>query len=174
MKNRQLYVIVFLGIVSAFFMYNSYKLIKENNALKKELKETNEGYDNNIQYAIKLEDSITGFQNQVKELQAADKFSLTGNPKAGKYLSDIDDQIDWQKYIIDTLMKTNETEGNNPLVPFDGMAGAMKITEAKILNNRWIIARFSDGTYTGEMLLRYDINKDKSIDFKVLDQTLFN
>ncbi len=174
MKNRQLYIIVFLGIVSGFFMYNSYRLIKENTALKKELKETNEGYDNNIQYAIKLEDSIVGFQNKINALEAADKFSLNGNEKAVKYLTDIDDQTDWQKYIIDTLMKTNETEGNNPLVPFDGMAGAMKITEVKILNNRWIIARFSDGTYSGEMLLRYDINKDKSIDFKVLDQTLFN
>ena len=174
MKNRQLYLIVFLGIVSGFFMYNSYRLIKENTALKKELKETNEGYDNNIQYAIKLEDSISGFQKQVKELRAADKFSLKGNPKADKYLNDIDNQTNWQKYIIDTLMKTNETEGNNPLVPFDGMAGAMKITEAKVLNNRWIIARFSDGTYSGEMLLRYDINKDKSIDFKVLDQTLYS
>ncbi len=174
MKKLSLYIIVFLAIVSGFFIYNSFRLIKENTALKKELKETNAGYDNNIQYAIKLEDSITGFQKKVKELQAEDKFSLQGNPKAAKYLSDIDDQTDWQKYIIDTLLKTNETEGNNPLIPFDGMAGKMKITQAKILNNRWIIARFSDGTYSGEMLLRYDINKDKSIDFKVLDQTLFN
>ena len=167
MKNRQIYLIVFLGIVSAFFMYNSYKLIKE-------LKETNEGYNRNIEYATKLEDSIVGYQNKVNALEAADKFSLNGNTKASDYLTGIDDQIDWQKFIIDTLMKTNEVEGNNPLVPFDGMAGVMKITEAKILNNRWIIARFSDGTYTGEMLLRYDINKDKSIDFKVLDQTLFS
>ena len=37
MKNRQIYIIVFLGIVSAFFTYNSYHLIKENAALKKEL-----------------------------------------------------------------------------------------------------------------------------------------
>ena len=174
MKKWALYLIVFLGIVSGFFMYNSYRLIQENKALTKELKETNEGYNNNIQYAIKLEDSISDFQKQVKELRAADKFSLKGNPKAGKYLSVIDDQTNWQKYIINTLMKTNKTEGNNPLVPFDGMAGAMKITEAKVLNNRWIIARFSDGTYSGEMLLRYDINKDKSIDFKVLDQTLYS
>ena len=174
MKKWQLYLIVFLGIVSVFFMYNSYSLIKENNNLKKELKETNEGYDNNIQYAIRLEDSIVGYQNKINALEAADKFSLNGNTKASDYLTGIDDQTDWQKYIIDTLMKTNEVEGNNPLVPFDGMAGAMKITEAKVLNNRWIIARFSDGTYIGEMLLRYDINKDKSIDFKVLDQTLFS
>ncbi len=174
MKKWQLYLIVFLSIVSAFFMYNSYKLIRENKALQKELKETNEGYDRNIAYAIQLEDSITGFQQKIKSLEAADKFSLHGNDKAVKYLTDMDDQTDWEKFIIDTLMKTNEVKGNNPLIPFDGMAGNMKITDAKILNNRWIIVRFSDGKYTGEMLLRYDINKDKSIDFKVLDQTLFS
>ena len=168
MKNRQIYIIVFLGIVSAFFMYNSYKLIKENNNLTKELKETNEGYDRNIEYATKLEDSIIGYQNMII---SSDKFSLNGNQKAYKYLLDIDDQIDWQKYIIDELLKTNKSKGNNPLVPYNGMAGDMKITEAKILNNHWIIARFSDGTYSGEMLLQYYIDKNNKIDFEVLDQT---
>jgi len=173
MKNRALYLIVFLMIVSGVFIFNSYRLIKENTALKQELKETNAGYDNNIQYAIKLEDSIGNFQKHIKELQMADRFSLQGNPKAQNYLNDIDEQTDWQTYILSKLMKTNRAKGNNPLVPFDGMAGTMKITEAKILNNRWIIARFSDGTYSGEMLLRYDVNPNKSINFKVLDQTLF-
>ncbi len=174
MKKWSLYLIIFLMVVSGFFIFNSYRLIKENTALKKELKETNAGYDNNIQYAIKLEDSIGNFQKQVKALQTADRFSLNGNPKALNYLNDIDDQTDWQTYILAELMKTNRPKGNYPLVPFDGMAGSMKITQAKILNNRWIIARFSDGTYSGEMLLRYDVNPDKSINFKVLDQTLFS
>jgi len=174
MKKYTLYLIGFLLVTTLFFMYNSYKSIKENNALKEKLKLTNESYDNNIQYAIKLEDSIVNYQKQIERILLADKFSLHGNTFARSYLDDIDNQTDWEAYVISEIMKTNTKKGNNPLVPFDGMAGEMKITDAKILNNRWIIVRFSDGTYTGEMLLRYYVNPDKSITFKVLDQTLFS
>ena len=173
MKKYALYIIVFLLVVSGFFIYNSNKLVKEVNRLKQENKEINEGYDNNIQYAIHLEDSIGNLHQEINKLHAADKFSLSGNSEALNYLKQIDAYKNWNNYIIDQLMATNPPGKNNKLIPFDGMAGNMHIDNAKILNNRWIIARFSDGTYTGEMILRYDLNQNNQIEFKVLDQTLF-
>ena len=173
-KKISLFLIVFLATVSAMFIYNSYKLIKEKNKIKKELKETNEMYDANIQYNIKLEDSIANFQNQIKKLQAEDKFSLNGNPKAQSYLQAINPDRNWNQYITDKLMATNrKQQGDNKLIPFAGMAGAMQIDRVKVLNNRWIIAHFTDGTYQGEMLLQYFIDKNGNIDFKVLDSVLF-
>ena len=173
MKKYALYIIVFLIVVSGFFIYNSNKLVKEVNRLKQENKEINEGYDNNIQYAIRLEDSISDLHQVINKLRTADKFSLAGNPKAHNYLKEIDADIDWEKYITGQLMATNIPGKNNKLVPFDGMAGKMQIDNVKILDNRWIMAHFTDGTYTGEMILRYDIDKNNHIKFKVLDQTLF-
>jgi len=165
MKKLYPYLIVFLLIVSGYFLFQTYQLIQEN-------KEINEGYDNNIQYAISLEDSIVNLSNKLKKLQEADRFSLQGNENAQVYLENALQGENAEKYITDKLFQTNPKKGNNPLIPFEGMEGDMKIDRIKILNNRWIIAHFTDGKYTGEMLIRYDINPDKSIDFTVIDQTL--
>jgi len=175
MKKYSLYIILFLLIVSGYFIYNSYQLIKENHSLQKELKETNEGYDNNIQYAITLEDSIKSYQKTLDSLQKGDRFSLAGNPKAVAYLNDNHLNIDnWDKYITQELLKTNDLQtGDNPLIPFAGMAGAMRFDDVKILNHHWLIAHFTDGEYQGEVLMRYDIDKKGKIHFKALDQTLY-
>ena len=49
----------------------------------------------------------------------------------------------------------------------------MNIYKIKLLNHRWIICDFSDGLDWGELLLRYDLNDDKTLSFKVFDQTLY-
>ncbi len=174
-KKISLYLIVFLATVSAMFIYNSYKLVKEKNKIKQKLKDTNELYDANIQYNIKLEDSIANYQKYVEKLQAEDKFSLNGNPKAQNYLQAINPDKNWNKYIIEKILATNKKQtGDNKLIPFAGMAGAMQIDRVKILNNKWLIAHFTDGTYEGEMLVKYFVNKNGSIDFEVLESTLLN
>ena len=172
MKKYTKYIIIFLLVVAGFFIYNSFKVIQDNNKLKQELIEVNQGYDNNIEYAAHLEDSIGGLHQKMIE---GDKFSYKGNPKAAEYFKQSfpDMEVDWEKYIIETLFKMNKKDADNPMIPFAGMNGHMHIDNAKVLNNRWIIAHFTDGTYTGEMLVRYYINKDNTVDFKVLDQTLF-
>lgn len=173
-KNKLFYVAAFFFFTSLFFLFNSYQLIRKQKAIKKELKETNLLYDENIQYNIKLEDSLSRLNKELDELKASDLFSLEGNPKSIQYLNKSFDEErkDWSSYILKELYKTNETKGNNPLVPFDGMDGPMKIDRAKVLNNRWILAHFTDGTYEGEMILRYDVDNNKKISFKVLDETL--
>ncbi len=175
MKKKSLYIIVFLLIVSGYFIYNSYNLIKDLKTTEKTLKETNEGYDNNIQYAIQLEDSISGFKNIIDSLQNGDRFSLPGNPKSNAYLNQtFNKEQNWDIYLKDKLLKTNDKQtGDNPIIPYAGMAGAMQIDDAKVLNHRWIIAHFTDGSYQGEMLVRYDIDKNGHINFRVLDQTLY-
>jgi hypothetical protein len=166
MNKISSFIIVFLLVTTGFFVYHTYQL-------KQEMQLINEGYDNNIQYAITLEDSIVKLNEKIHEFELADKFSVEGNPKAKNYLQNSLQTGNVVDFITNTLMKTNTVKGNNPLVPFDGMDGEMKIEIMKILNNRWIIARFSDGTNSGEMILKYFINPDKSIDFEVIDQTLF-
>jgi len=172
MNKYAQYIIVFLLVIGGFFGYNSYKIIQNNSTLKKEIIEINQGYDNNIAYAAQLEDSI----NQLHRIMIeGDKFSFKANTKAQDYFKNSfpDLEVDWEKYIIETLYKTNKDKADNPMIPFAGMDGIMRIDNAKVLNNRWIIAHFTDGTYTGEMLVRYDVNKNNTVDFKVMDQTLF-
>ncbi len=175
MKKYANYIIVFLLIVSGYFIYNSFHLIKEVKILRKELKETNEGYDNNIQYAITLEDSITRFKAKIDSMLSADRFSIGGNLKSQAYLNQtMNIQKDWQDFLKNKLLQTNQKQkGDNPLVPFAGMAGVMRFDDAKVLNHRWMIAHFTDGTYQGEAIIRYDIDNKGRVRFKVLDQTLY-
>jgi len=175
MKKYIWYILAILIVISGYFIYNSFHLIKDIKHLKNELKLTNESYDNNIQYAISLEDSIKDFKMTIDSIKAGDRFSLPGNPKSNAYLNQtFKTEKNWNDYLKNELIKTNDNQnGDNPLIPFAGMAGAMRFDDAKVLNHRWIIAHFSDGEYQGEVVVRYDIDKQGKISFKILDQTLY-
>ncbi len=175
MKKIMPYLLVFLLGLSSYLIYSYRHLINAQHKLQIELNETNEGYDNNIQYAIQLEDSITNLKKVIDSLQQTDYFSLEGNKKSQAYLNEaFETEKKWSEYIKIQLLKTNKNKkGDNPLIPFAGMDGPMRIDKLKVLNHRWIIAHFTDGTYQGSIILRYDINPDGQIIFKVLDQTLY-
>ncbi len=175
MKKVCVSLVVFLLVLSGYLIFNCrQKSIKEHQ-LQKELKETNEGYDNNIQYAIHLEDSIKNLKHTIDSLHQKDRFSLAGNPKAMIYLNKaFETEKKWPAYLKKLLLETNEKQkGDNPLIPFAGMAGKMHFDDVKVLNHRWIIAHFTDGTYQGSLILRYDIDQNGQVKFKVLDQTLY-
>ena len=175
MKKVCISFVIFMLVLSSYLIYNCrQKTIKEQK-LQKELKETNEGYDNNIQYAIHLEDSIKSLKHTIDSLHQKDRFSLAGNPKAMAYLNQaFETEKNWPAYLKTLLLKTNKTQkGDNPLIPFAGMAGNMRFDDVKVLNHRWIIAHFTDGTYQGSLILRYDIDQNGQVKFKILDQTLY-
>ena len=44
----------------------------------------------------------------------------------------------------------------------------------RLLNNRWIIADFSDGKYWGEMIMTYEITDKQELKFKLLDYLLYH
>ena len=78
-------------------------------------------------------------------------------------------------FIKDQLLELNvyETE-DHPLVPYASMTeNKMMIDQIRMLNHKWIIASFTDGTYWGEMLLKYEVIDRKELKFKVLASTLY-
>ena len=50
----------------------------------------------------------------------------------------------------------------------------MIINTIKLINHRWVIADFTDGKYWGELILRYYVNDDKSVDFEISDYLIYN
>ena len=108
------------------------------------------------------------------EMQVLDLryFSLENNDDALAYYDHLDLE-DPARYIADKLLETNERKGNNPLVPYEGMNGDFKINKIKLLNHRWIVADFSDGKYWGELLIRYTLADDLSVDFTLIDHLLY-
>ena len=116
-----------------------------------------------------LQDSVQQARMEVLDMRY---FSLENNDDALAYYDHLNLE-DPSRYIADKLLETNESSGNNPLVPYEGMEGVFKINKIKLLNHRWIVADFSDGKFWGELLLVYELKEDLSVDFTLLDHLLY-
>jgi len=91
-------------------------------------------------------------------------FSLAENEEAISYFEN--SGIDSKKLaqaVEDEIIGRNKAEIDNDLVPFEGMEGVMRINKVKILNHKWIIADFTDGTYWGEILISYELDENKNL-----------
>ncbi|MES2544765.1 MAG: hypothetical protein V4548_07760 [Bacteroidota bacterium] len=124
----------------------------------------------------KLSDSLKIAKNKLSD---ADYFSLEKNENAQNYFDNAPGEkvIQYEKlipYVTEKLLDYNGNPKGNPYVGQD-QVGASKfvINKVKILNHRWIIAEFSDGEYWGEVLLKYFVNEDESIDFEVNQSLLY-
>jgi hypothetical protein len=124
----------------------------------------------------KLKDSINVMYNNSVD----DKyFSLETNQNAQNYIvnNDLDKIIPYDQFateVMNQLMAYNDKpEGN----PFTGQPKVSEnrfiINKAKILNHRWIVADFSDGTYWGEALIKYFINPDKTVTFENIESFVY-
>ena len=76
--------------------------------------------------------------------------------------------------VNDAILSFNDApEGNK----YTGQVtlGSQKfiINKIKVLNHRWIIANYSDGTLWGEVLLKYFINKDDTISLEIIETQLY-
>ena len=116
-----------------------------------------------------LQDSVTSAQLKVLEMQY---FSLENNDDALAYYDHLQLK-DPSWYIADKLLETNESKGDNPLIPYEGMEGVFKINKIKVLNHKWILTDFSDGKFWGELLLKYELKDDLGIDFTLVDHLLY-
>ncbi|HLT49152.1 hypothetical protein [Aequorivita nionensis] len=115
--------------------------------------------------------SIDSLQNQVRDLNY---FTLLGNENAMTYLEKMGfEAADVEAMVSDQIYDFNLQKGNNPLVPFEGMNGNMKINKLKFLNHKWIQADFTDGKYWGEMILEYYFNEKKELELTPIASLLY-
>tara|TARA_B100000767_G_C19738743_1_gene525134 strand:- start:441 stop:851 length:411 start_codon:yes stop_codon:yes gene_type:complete len=99
-------------------------------------------------------------------------FSLDTNKEALGYFSDFDFLIN-SALIKEAVYDTNLLSGDNSLVPYAEMGGKFLINKIKVLNHKWLIADFSDGTYWGELFIKYQIAEDATINFDVIEHFLY-
>ncbi|SRX56018.1 hypothetical protein AEQU1_03044 [Aequorivita sp. CIP111184] len=134
-----------------------------------------ESQENKIEnLGVKVEkqnDSIEILNNQIINL---DYFTLQGNENAMTYLENQGfEAAAVEATVYDAIYEYNFEKGNNPLVPFDGMNGDMKINKLKFLNHKWILADFTDGKYWGEMILEYSFNEKKELVLNTIASFLY-
>ncbi|KQX15722.1 hypothetical protein [Flavobacterium sp. Root420] len=161
-KSLMLYLFI-LAILMNIFTYMFYS---------REVKFGQERYDKTTK---KLRDSINSVSGKLAD---ADYFSLEHNENAQNYF---DNSASGGKVILyeklipivtEKLLDLNANPKGNPYTGQDKIGpNKFIINKVKILNHRWIIADYSNGEIWGEVLLKYFVNDDESINFEV-NQTL--
>jgi len=152
----------FFALLFVIFQYMNQKAIFESQ-------------DSNIQSLseklTKAEDSIVALNSRVADLNY---FTLQGNENAMDYLDNFGyDALEVENFVRDAIYDQNLIKGGNPLVPLEGMNGAMLVNKVKFLNHKWLLADFTDGKYWGEMLLSYGFNAANELEFNTLGSLLY-
>lgn len=158
-KNIFLYLFVFAALIALF-------LLMKGNKTAKTSTEKIEALENEI---ATLKDSTEKLQFRLMDMQY---FSLENNDDALAYYDHLNLENP-TRYIEDKLLETNEEKGDNELVPYAGMEGDFKINKIKVLNHKWLLADFSDGKYWGDLVIKYELKDNLSVDFTVVDHLLY-
>ena len=158
-RNIFLYLFVFAALIALFL------LMKGNRTASTSVEKIAKLENHNKQ----LKDSLQKLQLQVLDMQY---FSLANNDDALVYYDHLNLENP-TRYIEDKLLETNERSGDNPLIPYEGMESSFKINKIKVLNHRWIVADFSDGKYWGDLVIKYELQDDLSVDFTLVDHLLY-
>ncbi len=162
MKNKIFLYLFLFALLFIIYQYMNEKSIFESQENKIE----------NLEAKVqKQNDSIDYLNNQLVNL---DYFTLQGNDNAMTYFENQGfEAAAVEAKVSDAIYEYNFEKGNNPLVPFDGMNGDMKINKLKFLNHKWILADFTDGKYWGEMILEYSFNEKKELVLNTIASFLY-
>ncbi|MDA9887340.1 hydrolase [Flavobacteriaceae bacterium] len=153
-----IYLFVFTALILVFQLVNSSKVVNYQVEM--------------IQEKIARIDTLRQQLDKSEQAYADDVyFSLDRNEEAMAYFEDLSIE-DLITRIKDKVYDSNAIKGDNPLVPFTGTGGKFLINKVKILNHKWLIADFSDGTYWGELWIQYAVNGE-DIRFEVKDYLLY-
>lgn len=115
-----------------------------------------------------LESRLIQSQAVIEELQSRNNeleyFSLSKNEEALTYFENMGiNAAELERVLEDEIVGRNRANEGNDLIPFEGIDGVMRINKVKVLNHKWIIADFTDGTYWGELFISYEIDENKNL-----------
>ena len=161
MKNKiLLYLFLFTALILIFQLVNSKKVFNDMSLKIMTYKTEN----------IILKDSISQLESILEDERY---FNLIGNEDAMLYFNsfEIDDITGWVK---DALYETNLLREKNDLIPYEGMDRTFLINKVKVLNHKWLIADFSDGTHWGEIFLGYKIIPGNKVTFELNKHLLYS
>lgn len=160
MRNKILiYLLVFVTIILLFQIVNSGRILKREEAL----------LDEKVNSIMILKEQKAILEDRINN---ESYFSLFDNQKSLNILGEkYNDSI--VSVIKDALYETNISENKKLIIPYEDMGSIFLINQIKILNHKWIIANFSDGSLWGELLIEYSIDKDENINFKTIEHLLY-
>ena len=162
MRNKiLLYLFIFATLFTIYIYINDKKILDAKQESIEQLKE---------------KDSLLEAKNDsLKQVNLdLNYFSLDHNEEAVSYFEKRGiDAKQLEQKLQDEIISRNKADKDNDLVPFEGMEGVMRINKVKVLNHKWIIADFTDGTYWGELLISYEISDKNELTLKTEKSFLY-
>ena len=159
MQNKILiYVLVFTSLILIFLSINYTKISNLNESNSRILKKKNDSLKDQYNLLNKQ------FKNEIY-------FSLIDNQDALAYFNEVDvDSL--VSHIRDELYEKNFNKNSESFVPISNAKNKYLINKVKILNHKWIIADFSNGSRWGEMWIEYQLDGNEVI-FNIKDYFLY-
>lgn len=145
-KSFLMYLLVFTILLAVIFYANGSKVVaskdKEIESLREQLQEQNLDQETTAEVVLQ-----------------EDTFSLVSNEEALSYLENRGfDPAEIITKVEEALISRNNAGEDNELIPFEGMNGPFRINKVKLLNHKWAIASFTDGSYWGDLLVSFEID----------------
>ncbi len=161
---------IFLYLFVFALMYAIFEFVNSKRYMEAKEKEINQLE----QQLYSVEADLESYK--IVAQQADQDLGLKSNPNAKAFFEDQDIDIDSLSAEIENkIISQNQLKKDNPLVPYSGTNGrVMKINRIHILNNRWIIAEFTDGLRWGEALISYFIDDQNQLQFDTQDGVLYD
>lgn len=163
MKQRIFMYLFVFALLLVIFQYANAKRIFDSQEKKLE---------SALNKVERLEDSLSIFTDEMLSLS---HFNLERNEDAISYFERDGHVVsELIPLIKDEIYSVNETRGQHPIVPYASSEGRkILINTVKLLNHKWVIADFSDGEFWGEVFFTYEIKKDKTIEFNLVESFLY-
>lgn len=151
-KSFLMYLFVFTALLAVVFYMNGSKVLASKEKEIQSLKE-------------QLEEKKANTENTAQEAVQEDTFSLVSNEEALSYLEDRGfDPSDIINRVEEALISRNSADADNELIPYEGMNGPFRINKVKLLNHKWAIASFTDGTYWGDLFISFEIDDEGRVE----------
>jgi hypothetical protein len=162
MKQILQYAVIFLVLTNLFtYSYYQNKIKKEVGTLETKLNRKSDSIQQ-----LQLENYQLGNFTLANNQAALDYFE---DKKTGTFLN----YQEIESLLQNKLFELNDLKEGNPLTGYEIINDKKFIIEQfKIINHRWLVANFTDGKLQGELLLKYFINPDKSVDLKRIETVI--
>ena len=160
MNNKiVIYLFVFTALVLIFQLVNSKKILDDQKDRLIKLKENNSNYEKII---LKLQTEIDEIIN----------FSLKNNEYALAYFNDI--KIENPTTLIEDQLYEKNLIKQKKIIPYIEKNRTFLINKIKVLNHKWLIASFSDGTVFGEIFLSYKMDKLGKVSYELKEHFIYH
>jgi len=125
---------------------------------------------------VRLKASQDSLKISRQALEDADYFNFAKNDNAIDYFVDkgINDTDGLAVKIVEGVKDLNQNPNGNPLTGYDPINGEkFLINKVKILNNRWLMADFSNGKAWGDVLIKYFVDDKGVVTYETLQSSIY-